>query len=116
MSAHSSEPGDTSQDMISLATLPYDLLLNIARHLELNDIYALQLVSILLRFMWRLVLCTPACVSDAPEQNRPHSRGALSHPELSSPALEDSLQLLLCLSCVNTWIAVKCRSLSFRQV
>ncbi|KAI1790399.1 hypothetical protein LXA43DRAFT_513101 [Ganoderma leucocontextum] len=29
--------------VISLATLPYDLLLNIARHLELLDIYALQL-------------------------------------------------------------------------
>ena len=48
MSANlSSDLGDTSQDMpvISLATLPYDLLLNIARHLELLDIYALQLVS-----------------------------------------------------------------------
>ncbi|KAM5530201.1 hypothetical protein V8D89_016137 [Ganoderma adspersum] len=44
MSAHSSDPGDTSQDMpvISLATLPYDLLLNIARHLELLDIIAIQ--------------------------------------------------------------------------
>ncbi|KAH9935112.1 uncharacterized protein BXZ73DRAFT_89497 [Epithele typhae] len=29
--------------MITLATLPYDLLLNIARHLELSDIYNLQL-------------------------------------------------------------------------
>lgn len=44
---HSSDPGDTSQDMpvISLATLPYDLLLNIARHLELLDIIAIQQVS-----------------------------------------------------------------------
>ena len=45
MSTHLSEPGDTSSDMISLATLPYDLLLNIARHLELHDIFSLQLVS-----------------------------------------------------------------------
>ncbi|KAI9061368.1 hypothetical protein FKP32DRAFT_1576049 [Trametes sanguinea] len=42
MSANCTEHGDTSQDMISLATLPYDLLLNIARHLELHDIYTLQ--------------------------------------------------------------------------
>ncbi|KAI0765692.1 hypothetical protein BD413DRAFT_574805 [Trametes elegans] len=41
MSANHTDPGDT-QEMISLATLPYDLLLNIARHLELRDIYALQ--------------------------------------------------------------------------
>ena len=31
--------------VISLATLPYDLLLNIARHLELLDIIAIQQVS-----------------------------------------------------------------------
>ncbi|KAI0363985.1 hypothetical protein BV20DRAFT_59036 [Pilatotrama ljubarskyi] len=43
MSANGTEQSDTSQDMISLATLPYDLLLNIARHLELRDIHALQL-------------------------------------------------------------------------
>ncbi|OSC98467.1 hypothetical protein PYCCODRAFT_1439334 [Trametes coccinea BRFM310] len=42
MSPNCTEHGDTSQDMISLATLPYDLLLNIARHLELHDIYRLQ--------------------------------------------------------------------------
>lgn len=46
MSANHTDPGDT-QEMISLATLPYDLLLNIARHLELRDIYALQFVSLL---------------------------------------------------------------------
>ena len=45
MSTKHPESADTSQDMISLATLPYDLLLNISRHLELTDIYALQLVS-----------------------------------------------------------------------
>ncbi|KAI0352015.1 hypothetical protein OH77DRAFT_1429049 [Trametes cingulata] len=43
MSATCAEQSDTSPDMISLATLPYDLLLNIARHLELRDIHALQL-------------------------------------------------------------------------
>ncbi|KAI0700970.1 hypothetical protein C8T65DRAFT_656969 [Cerioporus squamosus] len=43
MSTFSIDSGDTSQDMISLATLPYDLLLNIARHLELRDISAIQL-------------------------------------------------------------------------
>ncbi|KAI8978269.1 hypothetical protein BD414DRAFT_495065 [Trametes punicea] len=42
MSTNCTEHGDTSQEMISLATLPYDLLLNIAQHLELHDIYALQ--------------------------------------------------------------------------
>ncbi|KAI0753381.1 hypothetical protein C8Q80DRAFT_1342590 [Daedaleopsis nitida] len=42
MSTHPTDTGDTSSDMISLATLPYDLLLNIAGHLELQDIYALQ--------------------------------------------------------------------------
>ncbi|TFK85785.1 hypothetical protein K466DRAFT_587819 [Polyporus arcularius HHB13444] len=45
MSAFSTDSDDTSesQDMTSLATLPYDLLLNIARHLELRDISAIQL-------------------------------------------------------------------------
>lgn len=46
MSANRAEQDDTSPDMISLATLPYDLLLNIARHLELHEIHALQLVSL----------------------------------------------------------------------
>ena len=39
----------TAKDMISLATLPYDLLLNIARHLELYDIYSMQQVSLYCR-------------------------------------------------------------------
>ncbi|EIW51476.1 uncharacterized protein TRAVEDRAFT_137354 [Trametes versicolor FP-101664 SS1] len=43
MSANRAKQDDTSPDMISLATLPYDLLLNIARHLELHEIHALQL-------------------------------------------------------------------------
>ncbi|RPD57452.1 hypothetical protein L226DRAFT_512341 [Lentinus tigrinus ALCF2SS1-7] len=43
MSVYFTDSGDTSQDMISLATLPYDLLLNIARHLELPDINSVQL-------------------------------------------------------------------------
>ena len=57
MSTH--EPGDTSSDMISLATLPYDLLLNIARHLDLHDIYALQLVSLSSHVGHRATVSTP---------------------------------------------------------
>lgn len=57
MSTKHPESADTSQDMISLATLPYDLLLNIARHLEFHDIYAVQLVSLIshltLHSLWR---------------------------------------------------------------
>ncbi|KAH9851118.1 hypothetical protein C2E23DRAFT_832596 [Lenzites betulinus] len=43
MSASCIEQDDTSQEMVSLATLPYDLLLNIARHLELHEVHAVQL-------------------------------------------------------------------------
>ncbi|KAI0644993.1 hypothetical protein C8Q79DRAFT_969072 [Trametes meyenii] len=43
MSTNCTEQDDTPQEMISLATLPYDLLLNIARHLELHDVHALHL-------------------------------------------------------------------------
>ncbi len=37
-------PGDTAAEM-SLQTLPYDLLLNIAAYLSLYDVHALHLVS-----------------------------------------------------------------------
>ncbi|KAI0669427.1 hypothetical protein C8Q78DRAFT_1039921 [Trametes maxima] len=43
MSTNCIEQDDIPQEMISLATLPYDLLLNIARHLELHDVHALHL-------------------------------------------------------------------------
>ena len=37
---------ETSKERMSLQHLPYDLLLNVAQHLELRDIQAMQLVSI----------------------------------------------------------------------
>ena len=41
----SDESTDAQPENMSLNTLPYDLLLNVAQHLDLRDIQALQLVS-----------------------------------------------------------------------
>lgn len=41
----SDETTDAQQENMSLNTLPYDLLLNVAQHLDLRDVHALQLVS-----------------------------------------------------------------------
>ena len=40
-----SEVPERPRDRMTLHLLPYDLLFNVAQHLELTDIYALQLVS-----------------------------------------------------------------------
>jgi hypothetical protein len=37
---------------MALHTLPYDLLLNIAHYLDLQDVHALHLVSFLLCWWW----------------------------------------------------------------
>lgn len=37
---------DTPQERMTLNTLPYDLLLNVAQHLDLRDIQSVQLVSL----------------------------------------------------------------------
>lgn len=43
-----SEVTETTRDRATLHLLPYDLLFNVAQHLELRDIYALQLVRSIL--------------------------------------------------------------------
>lgn len=39
---------ENSKERMSLQNLPYDLLLNVAQHLELRDIQAMQLVRTIL--------------------------------------------------------------------
>ena len=79
MSTNYIEHDDTSQEMISLATLPYDLLLNIARHLEPYDIHALQLVSLRATvLLFSIAICSgwadagsvPLSSATAPNANR----------------------------------------------
>jgi hypothetical protein len=40
------------EEEMALHTLPYDLLLNIAHYLDLQDVHALHLVSFLLCWWW----------------------------------------------------------------